>query len=576
MSSNKFIGINSFGRSLLRAFRKDDTELPSPSFTKEYGSVADDYFLEQLNEKLGNCLKPASTSKEKKAFHHFDTQDNKERTDLIPNSLSKRDFVKLFGKEKRRAYTPSSQSIVADTFQEFKRLQVTVHNSSNKDKEIFLWGGNLAVNSITNVDYTDVDQHTIVLQQPLPGVSPQGVSYNPVNQYIYIANQISGSVSVMDSSNIILRTIQLNPPFPGLNSPVAIAANINPASVQYGYVYVTGSVADTISIIDTTLNLIGEIPIGSRPVSIAFNPVNNLVYVANMGDNTLAVFDPETSAVVRILITGQEPLGVGINTTNGEIYAANFLDDSISVFDVTNALVTTIAGIVSGPVSATCNPLNGLMYVSATSSNQVYIIDNTHTVIATRPTGSQPYNSIFNPDNGYIYIQNRLDNTLTVLASDNSLVATLSLGEQNIGGAYNTVNHCFYISDTLNNSVNIIGYDVSILVQVDTDYDMIRNDFQFSPAIIEHARFCVTGSQHIYKFRLLHYTPTGRVSSKAISFEQFASPEHRLNIAEAYPLSGTVIDGKTQWRFMLPALHSVGILLWIRQFELIDLMNKRK
>jgi hypothetical protein len=58
-----------------------------------------------------------------------------------------------------------------------------------------------------------------------------------------------------------------------------------------------------------------------------------------------------------------------------------------------------------------------------------------------------------------------------------------------------------------------------------------------------------------------------------MSFELYASPQSKLNVAEVTELAGTIIDGKMNWRFKLPGLHTVSILVWYRQFEVREILS---
>lgn len=486
------------------------------------------------------------------------------------------DFSKAISKCKPRETTPHSANPFSDIYRDCPKVQVTVHNTSTEEKEVVLWGANQNI-SVSAPGPGDVQDHTIIAQISIPaGVHPQGIVVNPANQLIYVANQLSGSVTVMDGNNQVVKVIQLQPSFPGFASPVALTVNSKSSNSKYGYVYVACSVANVIAVIDLSLNVATYIPVGTRPVALAYNPVNNLVYVANLVSDNLSVIDAETFAeAIPALPTGQDPVGVGINPVNGDIYVANSLANSITVYDSSNAFVITIPILGQYPTSITYNPANNTMYAIATNSNTIYRIEPaTHTIVGSIVTGNKPYNSFFDSYNSFLYVQNRADNTFTVIRPDNSKIDGLSFGEQNIGGAFSPFNNTIYVSDTSNNTINAIGYlPISSTVTINSDYSEAKEDLQSNPAIIQHAKFVVTGAERLNSFRVNKFTPTGRISSKPISFELYASPQAKLNVAEVAELAGTVIDGKTNWRFKLPGLHTVSVLVWYRQFEVREILN---
>jgi YVTN family beta-propeller protein len=495
----------------------------------------------------------------------------------VPDNFSKATYALMMDKWKKKPVTPFSVNPFSDIFRDFPKLQITVNNKSIAEQEVTLWGGNQHLNVSGSSSSSSQDAITLSGQVSIPSqFYPQGIVVNPANELIYIVNQLSGTVTVLNSSNLIVQTIQLFPTFPGFCSPITLAVNTKVTSITYGFIYIVCSVSNTVVVIDLSFNILATIPVGTRPVGIAFNPTNLRMYVTNLVDNTMTIIDAELLIEIPInspIPTGPNPIGVGIQLVNGDIYCTNSADDTISLYNNTDEPITTISGFLQYPVSATFNPINNFMYIVAMESNLVYLIETvTYTIVTTIPTGVKPYNSFYNSFNTYLYVQNTVDNTFTIIKPDNTLVPNTSVAELNIGRTYNVFNNSIYVSDTLNNTINILGMNV-INLTVNDDYFEMRENFQSNVGIIQHTKFVVTGPERINSFRHNRFTPTGLIKSKAISFEQFASPQSKLNVAEVTALAGTIIDGKMNWKFKLPGLHTVTILIWYRYFEVRDLLT---
>ncbi len=493
-----------------------------------------------------------------------------------PADFSKGAYELMMSKWKKKPVTPFSVNPFSDIFRDFPKLQITVHNNSSSEQEVTLWGGNQQGGVNGSSSSSSSNAISLVSQVSIPSqFYPQGIVVNPANQLIYIVNQLSGSVTVLNSLNQVVQTIQLLPSFPGFCSPITLAVNTKITSITYGFIYIVCSVSNTVIVVDLSFNIVATIPVGIRPVGIAFNPTNLYVYVANLVSNSMTAIHAEL--LVEIVDSpfgvGHNPIGIGIQLVNGDIYCTNSADDTISVYNNTNELVTTISGLTQYPVSATYNPINNVMYIVAMETNLVYRIETvTYTIVGSIVTGIQPFNSFFNVFNTYLYVQNTLDNTFTIIKPDNTLVANTSVAELNIGGTYNVFNNSIYVSDTLNNTINILGINV-INLTVNDEYLEMREDFQSNVGIIQHTKFVVTGLERINSFRHNRFTPTGLIKSNSISFELFASPQSKLNVAEVTALAGTIIDGKMNWKFKLPGLHTVTILIWYRYFEVRDLLT---
>jgi YVTN family beta-propeller protein len=508
------------------------------------------------------------------------SNDNcKMKTELpaYPDNFSKAAYEAMMAKWKKKPVIPFSVNPFSDIFRDFPKLQITVHNSSAAEQEVTLWGGNQQASINGSSSSTSQNVISLIGQVNIPSqFYPQGIVVNPANELVYIVNQLSGTVTVLNSLNVVVQTIQLFPTFPGFCSPITLAVNTKVTSSTYGFIYIVCSVSNTVVVIDLSFNILATIPVGVRPVGIAFNPTNICVYVSNLVSNSLTVIDAELLIEVPLnspLPTGLNPVGVGVQLVNGDVYCTNSADDTISLYNNTNEPIMTILGLTQYPVSATYNPSNNIMYVVAMETNLVYLIETvTYTIVSTIVTGIKPFNSFFNVFNNYLYIQNTVDNTFTIIKSDNTLVPNTSVAELNIGGAYNIFNNSIYVSDTINNTINVLGINV-VNLTVNTDYFEMREDFQSNVGIIQHTKFVVTGPERINSFRQNRFTPTGTVKSHPISFELYASPQSKLNVAEVTALAGKIIDGKMNWKFKLPGLHTVTILIWYRYFEVRDLLT---
>lgn len=494
-----------------------------------------------------------------------------------PKDFSKAAYKQVMTKWTTRDTSAWSANPFSEIYRDFPKVQITVRNTSEDEKEVILWGASRKT-ALNPPKPEDVQDHALVGQISVPaGVHPQGMVVNPANQYLYIANQLSGSVTVLDQNNQVRKIIQLEPDFPGFSSPTSLAVNTLHTSSRYGYVYVSCSVTNTVAVIDLALNVVAMVPTAVRPIAITFNPMNVCVYTANLVSDNVTVINAETFLEIPTspLPAGQDPIGIGIHPPSGEVYVCNSLDNSLSVYNHQNASIALVPGVGLYPASVTYNPANNSMYVTATHSNLIYQVNaQTHQLVVPIATGLQPYNAFFDSLNNYLYVQNRGDQTFTIIRPDNSKVDGLSFGLQNIGGAFNPFTNSIYISNTAANSIHVIGYlaESSVLLY-SPDYAELREELKNSPAVVQHTKFIVTGPERLNSFRLTKFTPTGNQSSKPLSFELYASPQSRLNVAEVTELSGTIIDGKMNWQFRLPGLHTVSILIWYRQFEVRDILS---
>lgn len=586
MKPESYMARRRLGSQLLSLLSGDQTQSENETMVERTYDGTEDHFLQEASGVVRGHFTGAKqpleqkkirakvNPKQKNAKQRSGKQHTVENTNANFSKALANDF---YNRWKIQDTAPYSVNPYSDIYRDFLKAQVTVRNLSPAPQEVTLWGSDGSFSTFTPLP-EEVQYHTISSQLPLAtGVHPQGISYNPANQCIYVANQLSGTITVFNSANQPIAEIALEPSFPGMISPVAIAVNTKAGSSTYGFTYVACSVANAVAVIDLTLNVTAMIPVGTRPLDIAFNPVNKRLYVANLADDTVSIINAESFAPVAgsPISVGNDPLGIAISPDTGDVYIANSLSNNLTVISAANVVVATIPLPGLYPTSVAYNPADQTMYAICTNSDNVHQIDIAYyRVMATLPTGSKPYHAFFNDNNSYLYIQNRQDNTFTIIRPYDTPINGLSFGEQNIGGVYNPANQFIYISDTANNTINVIGYlSTTSFIVTDPGYPEMNEAFKLNPAILQHVKFVVTGPDRIYSFRRNRFTAFGSTKSKALSFELYASPQSAMNVAEVYELAGTIIDRKMNWRFMLPGLHTVSILFWYRQFELQEFLQ---
>src|ERR1039457_3522191 len=68
--------------------------------------------------------------------------------------------------------------------------------------------------------------------------------------------------------------------------------------------------------------VIGTVAVGVSPGAIAVNPVQNKIYVANNGSNSVTVIDGRTNATTTVNV-GMGPFAIAVNPVTNKVYVAN-------------------------------------------------------------------------------------------------------------------------------------------------------------------------------------------------------------------------------------------------------------
>ena len=221
------------------------------------------------------------------------------------------------------------------------------------------------------------------------GTSPNGITFDSNNGYVYVAESGLGSniVSVINGlNNTVIDTITVGySPFGYLNGITFDSNN--------GYVYVANSDSNIISVINGLNNtVIDTITVGTSPYGVAFDPSNAYLYVANYYSNDVSVINGASNKVINNITVGTYPDRVTFDPSNGYVYVANDGSYNISVINgASNKVIDTIT-VGSSPGEAAFDPSNGYIYVTNSEYNSVSVINGTtNKVIDTITVGSSPY-----------------------------------------------------------------------------------------------------------------------------------------------------------------------------------------
>ena len=192
--------------------------------------------------------------------------------------------------------------------------------------------------------------------------------------------------------------------------------------------------------------LVGSAPTGNGPSLLAVNPATHTIYVSNgennngpsAGGDTLSVIDarycnaqdvsqckgPWPTITVGNRTLGDLPSGIAIDRKTDTVYVTNVGDNTVSVFNgaTCNAEDTTGCGqtpaevpVGPGPLAITADPANHTLYVANVGSTTVPMIDsatcNATDLAAcpktTRPTvnvGSDPITVAVNQATHTVYV----------------------------------------------------------------------------------------------------------------------------------------------------------------------------
>jgi len=178
-----------------------------------------------------------------------------------------------------------------------------------------------------------------------------------------------------------------------------------------------------VSVIDTATNAVTKtVTVGSRPTGIV--EVAGLVYVANLGSQSVSRFDPTLAAPVvtsfAVPATASSlsaPSGLAASANGQRLYVNDARNGKTFVFDLTQNPPVTTGNVLNGadtfPAYLSVSGTTG--YSANPGTNSIRVLDLTALTATNVPVGSSPYGVVFLPSLGEAFVTNSGSNTLSVI-----------------------------------------------------------------------------------------------------------------------------------------------------------------
>lgn len=342
------------------------------------------------------------------------------------------------------------------------------------------------------------------------GSCPDGMAFDPVSGFVYVANYNSCNVTVINGTTDKVDTsIAVPDPIgvvydPGTNdfyvsnytpgdatgsltaingstNKVVSVMNVgmNPAGLVYdpsnGYLFLIDSYYRNVSVIDPSNGkFIANITLvsvpkttglmaGPAPGGIAYDPVDGDVYFVDMycssnSYSNVFVINATTHNVVRTWTVGRGAFRVAFNPIDNEVYVTNVNSGNISVINTTTDSISSLY-IDAGPAGMQYVPSSGTLYVANPVRNEVSVINTSTDLICSNITvGNAPFSLVTDSQNGYIYITNKYSNNVSILNPQTKKVTgSIDVGSEPDGIAYDSNNGFLYVANSGSNNVSVIN-----------------------------------------------------------------------------------------------------------------------
>jgi YVTN family beta-propeller protein len=177
---------------------------------------------------------------------------------------------------------------------------------------------------------------------PLPkGSFPAGITLSADGRRLYAADNGSGQVSQVDTATgAVLATVATGP------NPYTVGLSADGSAA-----YVSNWGTNTVSVLDAaTLSLRSTLTVGSHPTTMVRNPVSGDLYIAVTDTDRIAVIAPNATGVSSYLDltpypgapVGTSPEGLDVSKDGRTLYVANAGNNDVAVVDLAAGRVTGV------------------------------------------------------------------------------------------------------------------------------------------------------------------------------------------------------------------------------------------
>lgn len=162
---------------------------------------------------------------------------------------------------------------------------------------------------------------------------PAGISTSLDGKFLFVANNLNHSISKIDLvSNAIVQTTPVG------KNPYAAVMSHDGSSL-----YVSNWGESSVSVIDpNTLEIKKTISVGLHPNAIIEDPTSNMIYVSNSDSDSISVVDTKLQREVKTIsvmpnnngLTGSQPNALSLSKDGKTLYVANGGNNDVAVIDL--------------------------------------------------------------------------------------------------------------------------------------------------------------------------------------------------------------------------------------------------
>jgi len=431
-----------------------------------------------------------------------------------------------------------------DVLDQFNTSQISVTNTSNSEQWIKLWGANKG----EFVNYQSRFLKT--------GSYPQAIAINPVNNFIYVVNQLAASLQVFNLNDELIGTVRLDEKSIPTASPVAI--DVNPIN---GDAYIIGSLSDMLYVVDVNLKLTESIQLQNRPVSVSYCDSNQSIYVHYLIGTSISIVVVNEGYSVNQVETNGIQKELVVNEVHGTWLVLSIDGKSIKEYDLLNRLQKPSSFENRQLKHISIDQLGVRAFAIDEKTNELVIISLISGEVLKSASLEGGIISLQLIENGLV-ATTVSPNRLIKVDGELNVLQSISISSLISKFVYNQTSNSYYLIEDLKNKVSIIADKTQSIAKYSDNYKMVLADLQHQPVLLKHLKVFYSGTSSRPFIKVGSKSSSGKEISRLVSLLKYNSPQHFSSIYNVTELDKEIIDGRTFWEVLVPPEQSMTLVLY--------------
>ena len=231
-----------------------------------------------------------------------------------------------------------------------------------------------------------LDPQSFALRRRVPVADPYQLGFSPDGRYLTVTGLARNQVDIYDAA-----TLTLAKRFPLKTMPSHLAY-----SPDAGRVFVTLQGTGRLAAIDLkAMKVLYETEVGKTPAGVLW--LNGRVLVALMGEDGLAVVNPDTGRVERRVVTGRGAHQLFLSRDKTTLWVNNRVEGTTVALDPATLAVKRSYKVPGGPDDIDFAP-DGKLWITQRFAHSVAVLDPSSGALDSIPVGRSPHGVFISPN----------------------------------------------------------------------------------------------------------------------------------------------------------------------------------